>query len=112
MKTLGIMSSAAALLLASAITVSYAQSDSGTAPEHKGNTGWTGGSRDQPSQNDQNGQSGGSQNKASETTGQNTADPAAQAARDAASAKTQPLMATGEDLKGPPERFPANKTPE
>ena len=24
----------------------------------------------------------------------------------------QPLMATGQDLRGPPTRFPANKTPE
>jgi hypothetical protein len=30
----------------------------------------------------------------------------------AATAKDQPEMATGVDLKGPPTRFPANKTPE
>jgi hypothetical protein len=106
MKTLGIIPFGAALLLASAMTVSLAQSNSGTAPEQKGNTGWTGGSSDQPSQ------SGGSQNKASGTTGQGIGDPAYQAARDAESAKTQPLTATGEDLNGPPIRFPANKTPE
>jgi hypothetical protein len=99
-KTLGKLLFGAAVLLATAVAAS-AQSDPGTAPEHKGNTGWTGGSADQPSQT-----------KASETTGQNTADPAAQAARDAESAKSQPLTAAGLDLQGTPRRFPANKTPE
>jgi hypothetical protein len=100
-KTLGMISFGAAVLLASAVASSYAQTNSGTAPEHKGNTGWTGGTSDQPSQA-----------KASETTGQTTADPATQAARDAESAKTQPLVAEGLDLKGPPRQFPANKTAE
>lgn len=64
-------------------------SGSGTAPEGKGTTGWTGGARDQGSQ--ASGQSG-------------STDPEA--------AKNQPAMATGKDLKGPPEQFPAGKTPE
>ena len=67
--------------------------NSGTAPEHLGASGWTGGSR--------------GQTKDGATTGQSvrpTDDPEA--------AKNQPSMATGEDLKGPPTQFPANKTPE
>lgn len=65
-------------------------SGSGTAPEGKGSTGWTGGARDQSSQ----------------TVGQPTS------AKDAEAAKDQPPMASGEDLKGPTERFPPSKTPE
>ena len=95
MKTVGIIS-VAALLLASA-NLSHAQGNSGTAPEHKGNTGWTGGSQDQPSQK-----------KASETTGQSPK----VGGHDEALAKDQPLMATGQDLKGPPQRFAPSKTPE
>jgi hypothetical protein len=68
-------------------------SGSGTAPENMGATGWTGGSRGQ------------TQDSAT-TTGQGNA------AQDAAAAKDQPAMATGEDLKGPPKQFPPNKTPE
>ena len=63
----------------------------GTAPENMGATGWTGGSR--------------GQTKDSATTGQG-------GAPDTEAAKDQPAMATGEDLKGPPAQFPANKTPE
>jgi hypothetical protein len=110
MRYLGLMPFVAIAIVAS-VTLAPAQS-SGTEPQDKGNTGWTGGSRDQPSQSGQDG-------KASATTGQNTPDPAAQAAaqaaqaaRDTESAKTQPLMAEGVDLKGPPRQFPANKTPE
>jgi hypothetical protein len=65
----------------------------GTAPENIGATGWTGGSRGQTKD-------------PATTTGQGTA------AQDAEAAKDQPAMATGEDLKGPPKQFPANKTPE
>src|SRR5476651_1779413 len=86
-----------------AITLASAQG-SGTEPQDKGNTGWTGGSRDQPSQGDQGGQS-----KASETTGRNTPDSitkAVQESHDVDSAKSQPEVATGEDLKGPPKQFP------
>lgn len=64
-------------------------SSAGTAPEGKGTTGWTGGARDQNSQ----------------TTGQG-------ASQNPEDAKNQPWMATGEDLKGPPQQFPAGKTPE
>jgi hypothetical protein len=95
MKAVGIIS-VAALLLASA-TVSYGQSNSGTAPENKGNTGWTGGSQDQPSQS-----------KPGETTGQGKK----VEVHDDALAKNQPLTATGEDLNGKPTRFAPSKTPE
>jgi hypothetical protein len=65
----------------------------GTAPENIGATGWTGGSRGQTKDS-------------ATTTGQSNS------ARDTEAAKDQPSMATGQDLKGPPARFPANKTPE
>lgn len=65
-----------------AVAPIMAQDSSGTAPEGRGSTGWTGGSRDQ--------------------TG--TGNPEA--------AADQPFMATGVDLKGPPRQFPAGQTPE
>jgi hypothetical protein len=72
-----------------------AQTDShskGTAPEGMGSSGWTGGT---------GGSHIGTSN--SHTTG---------AAPPPAPNADQPEMATGQDLKGPPTRFPANKTPE
>jgi len=68
-------------------------SGSGTAPENMGATGWTGGSRGQT-------------HDSATTTGQGNS------AQDTEAAKDQPVMATGEDLKGPPTQFPPNKTPE
>jgi hypothetical protein len=68
-------------------------SGSGTAPENMGATGWTGGSRGQTHDSATTAGEGGS-------------------ARDTEAAKDQPVMATGEDLKGQPTQFPANKTPE
>jgi hypothetical protein len=104
----------AAAMLASA-TVSFAQnntppanavenpsnttkqnSGSGTAPENMGATGWTGGSRGQT-------------HDSATTTGQGNP---AQEAKDAEAAKDQPVEASGRDLKGPPQQFPPNKTPE
>jgi len=61
-------------------------SNTGTGPEDRGSTGWTGGNRQQTK---------------SETTGAG-----------ASGASDQPEMGSGPDLKGPPVRFPANKTPE
>jgi hypothetical protein len=104
-KMIGKMLFGLAVMLATVVAAS-AQS-SGTEPQDKGNTGWTGGQRDQPSQE--------GQNKGSETTGQKSSDPITQAiqnAHDADSAKTQPVEATGEELKGPSRQFPAAKTPE
>ena len=105
MKTLGLTTLAAALL-ASSLTMSYAQS-SDTTPEQKGSTGWTGGAKDQPSQ------PGGNKSaapadaaKPAATTGQKVE------IHDADKAKDQPTMATGEDLKGPPTQFAPSKTPE
>jgi hypothetical protein len=114
MRKLGLMPLIAAAMMASA-TVSFAQnnpapanaaedsshtpqhnSGSGTAPENMGATGWTGGSRGQT-------------HDSATTTGQGSA---ADAAKDAEAAKDQPAMASGEDLKGPPEKFAPNKTPE
>jgi hypothetical protein len=68
-------------------------SGSGTAPANMGATGWTGGSRGQ-------------------THDSATAAGQGSSARDTEAAKDQPVMATGEDLKGQPTQFPANKTPE
>jgi hypothetical protein len=59
-----------------------AQDNSGTAPEGRGSTGWTGGNR---------GPTG---------------------ATDSEAAANQPFMATGVDLKGPPQQFSAGQTPE
>ena len=69
----------AAMLAAAPI---MAQDNSGTAPEGRGSTGWTGGNR---------GPTG-------------TGNPEA--------AKGQPFMASGVDLKGPPQQFPPGQTPE
>jgi hypothetical protein len=96
--SLGAISLSTVLLLAPITTASYAQSSSGTAPEDRGSTGWTGGSRDQLNQD-----------KAGATSGQA---PAPDSTRDTEAAKDQPLTATGEDLKGPAQRFPPSKTPE
>lgn len=65
-------------------------SGSGTTPDGKGSTGWTGGARDQSSQ----------------TIGQTTG------SQDAEAAKDQPAMATGKDLKGPAKQFSPRQTPE
>jgi hypothetical protein len=111
MRTLGLMPLIAVTVLVSA-TASFAQnnappantvenpattpqhsSGSGTAPENMGATGWTGGSRGQT-------------HDSATTTGQGNS------AQDTAAAKDQPVMATGEDLKGPSTQFPPNKTPE
>jgi hypothetical protein len=91
------------LILAATLasTVLASAQGSGTAPEDKGNTGWTGGSRDQPSQSGQS-----SDVKPSETTGVKTE------VHDEALAKDQPFEATGQDLKGPPTQFAPSKTPE
>jgi hypothetical protein len=110
MRKLGLMPLIATLMVSA--TVSFAQnntppantvenpattpqhsSGSGTAPENMGATGWTGGSRGQT-------------HDSATTTGQGNS------AQDTAAAKDQPVMATGEDLKGPPTQFPPNKTPE
>ena len=72
-------------LLAGAMLVAapiMAQDNSGTGPGGMGSTGWTGGTR---------GQTG-------------TGNPEA--------AANQPFMATGVDLKGQPQQFPAGQTPE
>jgi hypothetical protein len=110
MRALGLLPLIAAAMMVSA-TASFAQnntppanavenpaatpqhnSGSGTAPENMGTTGWTGGSRGQT-------------HDSATATGQG-------GGQDGEAAKDQPVMATGEDLKGPPEQFPANKTPE
>jgi len=110
MRALGLTPVIAAAMMVSA-TISFAQnntppanavenpsnttqhnSGSGTAPENMGATGWTGGSRGQTHD--------------SATTGQTSS------AQDAEAAKDQPVEASGQDLKGPPQQFPPNKTPE
>ena len=70
---------AGAMLAAAPI---MAQDSTGTAPEGRGSTGWTGGNRGQS----------------------RTDNPEA--------AKDQPFMASGVDLKGPPQQFAAGQTPE
>jgi hypothetical protein len=92
MKTPILATLAAALLMAAVSTTTYAQN--GGPDQEKGSTGWSGGAKDQPGQQQVN-----------STTGQNVV-------HDEAKAKDQPLTATGEDLKGKPERFAPSKTPE
>ena len=70
---------AGAMLTAAPI---MAQNSSGTAPDDKGLTGWSGGNR---------GPTGSGNPEA---------------------AKDQPFMASGIDLKGPPQQFPPGQTPE
>jgi hypothetical protein len=85
----------AGVVLVSAPLMSLAQDNSnssGTGPAGMGSTGWTGGNRGQTG--------GGGQASAN----QDPANPEA--------AQNQPWVASGEDLKGPPQRFPAGQTPE
>jgi len=77
---------ATAALLAMAMTTSSAQNTG----DQKGATGWSGGAKDQVNQ----------------TTGQKVE------VHDDAAAKTQPVIATGVDLKGPPRQLAPSKTPE
>lgn len=65
-----------------------------TGTNEKGSTGWTGGSRDQTNSEPGVGSRA--------LVGQPAQDRGAD----------QPAMATGVDLKGPPQRFPAADTPE
>lgn len=68
------------------------RNSSGTSPGGMGSSGWTGGT---------GGSHIGTSN--SHTTGAGTPP---------APNEDQPEMATGQDLQGPPTRFPPNKTPE
>jgi hypothetical protein len=83
----------AATLALSAVAV--AQNSDG----NKGAAGWTGG-------HPENNATSSPGHPKDPMTGQSIA------VHDDAEAKTQPLMATGEDLKGPPQRFAPSKTPE
>ncbi|MDB5617149.1 hypothetical protein [Tardiphaga sp.] len=100
MKPVSLITFAASVLTLAAIpslaqnnTQQQPDNHSGTAPENMGATGWTGGSRGQ-------------------THDSATSSGPGNSAKDTEAAKDQPEMATGEDLKGPPVQFPANKTPE
>ena len=99
MKHLALISIVAATLvtatgaLAQGSTPKQPNSNSGTSPAEMGATGWTGGTRGQT-------------HDSATGTGQ------ANSGTNSEAAKDQPVMATGEDLKGPPAQFPANKTPE
>ena len=74
-------------------TTSQSKDSSGTSPVEMGATGWTGGTRGQT-------------HDSATGTGRGDSGTNSPAAQD------QPAMATGGDLKGPPAKFPANKTPE
>jgi hypothetical protein len=100
MKHLAMISIVAAALMAGAggalaqdNTPKQPNSNSGTSPAEMGATGWTGGTRGQ-------------------THDSATGAGQANSGTNSEAAKDQPVMATGEDLKGPPAQFPANKTPE
>jgi hypothetical protein len=71
------------------------RSNSGTAPENMGASGWTGGRKDATPQAETSGAGPGDVH--SETPG---------------NINNDSVYATGTDLKGPPAQFPANQTPE
>jgi hypothetical protein len=75
-------------MLVATVTASYAQN---SGDEQKGATGWSGAAKSQVDQGGNNPE---------------------QTARDAEAAKSQPLMAEGIDLKGPPRQFAPRLTPE
>jgi hypothetical protein len=76
---------------------------SGDAPQNKGSTGWTGAHPETGGKTLDKTDPG---HAKSETTGQSGP------AYDQDAAKTQPPVATGEDLKGPAKQFPPSRTPE
>lgn len=63
----------------------------GTKPDNRGSTGWGGGAKEP---------------EGKETTGSISASPKP------GDASGQPPLASGVDLKGPPQQFPPNQTPE
>lgn len=75
----------------------------GDSPQNRGSTGWTGVHPDTGGATMGKAKPGESKNA---TTGQSVQ------VHDQDEAKDQPLMATGEDLKGPPQRFAPSQTPE
>jgi opacity protein-like surface antigen len=99
---------ASALLIALASPMALAQDHSatppspenssnskGTSPEGMSSSGWSGA-----------GLGGVHTGKSNETTGSGQRESSSEPTSD------QPEMATGQNLKGPPHRFPANNTPE
>jgi hypothetical protein len=101
----------AAFLFASssAASAQNASGGDGTSPQNRGSTGWTGahpetgGATLDQGQNKPKGEPG---KPVDATTGQGAT------VHDESEAKDQPELATGEDLNGPPRRFPPSKTPE
>jgi hypothetical protein len=89
-------------LISSGVAAQNGMGGSGTDPQNRDNTGWTGAHP---------GTGGGT--NASTTPGKPaTTGQAAPEVDDQAEAKDQPTVATGEDLKGPPTQFAPSKTPE
>lgn len=91
----------AALAASSAAFAQNGVGGNGDSPQNKGSTGWTGAHPDIGGATVQTTTPG----KPS-TTGQSVA------IHDDAETKDQPVLATGEDLNGPPTQFPPSKTPE
>ena len=102
MRTL-ILITAMSLALSSMALAQSGSGASGDEPQNKGSTGWTGAHPETGGATSDKGTQG---NPKDATTGQ------AVQVHDDALAKTQPLTATGEDLKGPPKQFAPSKTPE
>jgi hypothetical protein len=95
---------AATLIVSSAAMAQNGSGGNGDSPQNQGSTGWTGAHPD----------TGGSTPKDPGTQGspKNTTTGQAVTVHDDAETKDQPVMATGEDLKGPPTQFAPSKTPE
>ena len=103
MRVITSIAAIAALALMSSVAAAQSGTGDGTDPQNKGSTGWTGAHPEVGGVTQDKGKPG---NPKAETTGQ------AVQVHDQAEAKDQPLMATGEDLKGPPAQFAPSKTPE
>jgi len=96
-----VLAAAASLALSTAAFAQNATGGNGDSPQNKGSTGWTG------AHPETGGASVGTQgNPKDATTGKSVE------VHDQAAAKSQPTVASGEDLKGPPQQFPPSKTPE
>jgi hypothetical protein len=93
----------AASLALSSMALAQTGSGSGDAPQNKGSTGWTGAHPETGGVTTDKGTPGKPKDG---TTGQNVE------VHDADAARSQPFVASGEDLKGPAKQFAPSKTPE
>jgi hypothetical protein len=95
------------LMAPSAAIAQNASSGGGTSPQNRGSTGWTGAHPETGGATlDQNKPKGQPGSPIDATTGQSVT------VHDESEARSQPPIATGEDLKGAPRQLAPSKTPE